>query len=213
MSNLKDKITAILAAPVAMIQEIITSRAARAAGKWCRSHRAELIRHAIVILIVVILCMTITNRPSRTTVVAAETEPVIEEIEAVVPQPTPYVNPQYKAEAEAIARVLYGIRENSEQDLRTYIWCILNRVDNPSSEFDNTLTEVIGKPSQWMFYDPSSPVVESLYHIAYEEVLRWHEDHRPCSCDFVYAEWSYDDIVLRNTWEYNKNTETWWYGK
>ena len=64
---------------------------------------------------------------------------------------------------------------NKEQDLRTNVWCIFNRVDNPSREFDSTLEDVIAKPEQWMFYDPDSPVTDTLYQIALEEVTRWHE--------------------------------------
>ena len=54
-------------------------------------------------------------------------------------------------------------------------------MDNPSREFDSTLEDVIAKPEQWMFYDPDSPVTDTLYQIALEEVTRWHEGERPVS--------------------------------
>ena len=103
---------------------------------------------------------------------------------------------QYIDEAEAIARVLYGIRDNSLRDQRTYVWCIFNRVDNPRREFASTLAEVIGKPSQWMFYDENNPILESQYQLALAEVIIWHEGHRPVSCDWVFAVWSPDKIYL-----------------
>jgi len=212
---LKDKAVAVFAVMAVVVQRIATSRPVKAARRWCLQHRGELIRHVAIVTIAVIMCITITNRTKPPKEEVKSLEPVTPEIVEVTPEPTPAVNQQYHDEAELIAQVCYEIRDNSEQDIRTYIWCIFNRVDNPSSEFENTLTEVISKKSQWLFYDYDNPgpVLESLYQIAYEEVQRWHEDHRPCACDFVYAEWSPDSIVLRNTWEYNKYTETWWYGK
>ena len=211
---LKDKAAAFFAVIAVAAQRVATSRPAKAARKWCWRHRGELIRHAVVVAIAVTLCIVISNRARPPKAEAKDLEPAATENAEVTPAPTPAVNQQYRAEAELIAKVCYGIRDNSEQDIRTYIWCIFNRVDNPAREFGNTLTEVISKKSQWLFYDHDNPgpVLESLYQIAYEEVQRWHEDHRPCACDFVYAEWSSDSIVLRNTWEYNKYTETWGYG-
>ena len=146
---------------------------------------------------------------------AADTETAFAEEtadEPDVPEETEYTIPQqYVDEAEAVARVLYGIRDNSVRDQRTYIWCIFNRVDNPSREFATTLEEAIGKPSQWMFYDPSNPILESLYQIALAEVIVWHEGHRPVSCDWVFAVWSSEKIYLTKElggdeqWRYPEN--------
>ena len=107
--------------------------------------------------------------------------------------------------------MIYGIRDNSKRDQRTYIWCILNRVDNPSREFANTLAEVISKPKQWMFYDPQNPILEEQYQLALEEVIIWHEGHRPVSCDWVFAVWGPDKIYLTKQlggaeqWRYPEN--------
>lgn len=182
-----------------------------AVWNWvCRRRNRRIVLGAVLALALV---LGIVLRPKQAQA-AEEAEPeitavVAEETPQPTPEPTP--DPQYVSEAEAVARVLYGIRDNKEQDLRTYIWCIFNRVDNPSREFDATLEDVIAKPSQWMFYDPNYPVTDKLYQIALQEVTRWHEEERPCSYVFVYAEWSPDDIVLRDKWEYTSTTNTWRY--
>lgn len=112
-----------------------------------------------------------------------------------------------KQEAEYIAKVLYGIRNNSERDLRTAIWCILNRVDHPN--YPNTVKEVCEQKSQWMGYDDSNPVLNSLYELAMKELTTWHSDYRPVNIDYVYMSWSSKEITLRNTWEVAKNTRYW----
>ena len=112
-----------------------------------------------------------------------------------------------QSEAEAVARVLYGVKGNSVKDLRTYAWCIFNRVDNKS--YPNTLAGVISQPNQWMAYSDNNAILDSLYEIAREELDRWYSGHRPVSSDFVYMSWSPSEIVLRNRWEEKSGTKYW----
>ena len=112
------------------------------------------------------------------------------------------------SEAEALAKVLYGVKGNSTDDLRTYAWCVLNRVDN--SAYPNTLAEVIAQPKQWMAYDPDAPVIESLYLIAYDVLEVWHSGgHRPVTSEYVYMNWSPTEIVLRDRWAEGSGTHYW----
>lgn len=117
---------------------------------------------------------------------------------------------QLTAEAESLARVLYGVKDNDTDDLRTMCWCVFNRVDNAA--FPNTLADVIAQPSQWMRYDPTNPVLENLYQIAREQVETWHgEGHRPCSADYVFMSWSASDICLRDVFAEGSGTHYWRY--
>lgn len=116
-----------------------------------------------------------------------------------------------QTEAEAVARVLYGVKGNSERDLRTLAWCIFNRVDNKA--YPNTLNGVISQPSQWMAYSEDNAVLDGLYDIAKEEIDRWHSGHRPVSSEFVYMNWSPSEIVLRNRWEEKSGTKYWQWGE
>ena len=115
---------------------------------------------------------------------------------------------QLDAEAEMLARVLYGVKDNSTDDLRTYCWCVFNRVDN--ALYPDTLAEVIAQPKQWMRYSPENPVLEDLYQIARAELDAWHTGTtRPCSAEYIYMTWSPSRIVLRDTWEENSWTDKW----
>lgn len=130
--------------------------------------------------------------------------------EAAERQEDPYVV-QLRTEAELLAKILYGVKDNNENDLRTYAWCVFNRVDNPN--FPNTFEEVADQPTQWMRYSADNPIVENLYKIALEEVTIWHEGHRPVSDEYVYMNWSPTKIKLRDRWEEDSRTEYWRYGQ
>jgi len=119
---------------------------------------------------------------------------------------------QLNAEAEMLARVLYGVRDNSTDDLKTLCWCAFNRVDNPA--FPNTLAAVIDTPKQWMGYSAGNPVLESLYQIAREQLEAWHGDgHRPVANTFVFMSWAPDDICLRDQWTAGSGTKYWRWGQ
>lgn len=119
---------------------------------------------------------------------------------------------QLDREAEALARVLYGVRDNDTDDLRTACWCVFNRVDN--SAFPDDLDNVIAQPDQWMRYHETNPILEPLYQVAREELDRWHsESHRPVSADYVFLSWSSRDICLRDNWAEGSGTHYWRWGQ
>lgn len=112
------------------------------------------------------------------------------------------------AEAKDLARVLYGVKGNSTDDLRTLCWCVFNRVD--SAEYADSVAEVVAQEKQWMGYSPDNPVIESLYKLSREELVKWREGAvRPCGTDFVFMIWSPQEIVLRNTWTNSSSTRYW----
>ena len=113
------------------------------------------------------------------------------------------------AEADAIARLLYGYRNNSLRDRKTLIWCVLMRTDNGA--YPNTVEAVIDQEQQWMFYSEENPVRQDDRDLALEQLQAWHEGRYPSglATDYVYAEWTQSDIVLRNTWEKNSRTGYW----
>lgn len=119
---------------------------------------------------------------------------------------------QLDAEAEAVARVLYGVKDNDTDDLKTYCWCIFNRVENKA--FPDTLEDVIAQPSQWMRYDATNPILEPLFQLAREQLDTWHTNsHRPVSADYVFMNWSRDDICLRDNFNEGSGTHYWRWGQ
>ena len=116
---------------------------------------------------------------------------------------------QINIEANKLAKVLYGVKDNSTDDLRTYCWCVFNRVDNPN--FANNLDDVIDQPNQWMRYSSDNYILQKLKDIAVEELTEWHSRVRPCSDEYVYMDWSAKEIVLRTDFVATKNTRYWRY--
>ena len=112
-------------------------------------------------------------------------------------------------EADALARLLYGYRDNSKRDRQTLIWCVLARADNAS--YPATVGDVVSQPNQWMFYSRKNPVRDEDREMALEQLEYWHDGKYPAGFgnDFVFAEWHEHDIVLRNTWVKNSNTSYW----
>lgn len=109
-------------------------------------------------------------------------------------------------EAKAIAKLLYGYRNNSLRDRKTLIWCVLARVD--SNAYPNTVEAVVDQAKQWMFYQSNNPVRPDDQELAMEMLKEWHDGKYPAgfSSEFVYAEWSAHDIALRN--EYKTSSKT-----
>jgi hypothetical protein len=116
---------------------------------------------------------------------------------------------QLHVEATMLARLLYGIKDNNTDDLRTCCWCVFNRVD--SRGYPNTLQGVIDQPKQWMRYSQDNPVMEDLYAIALEELDRWHTGTRPVDPEYVYMSWSSKEVVLRGEYKETSTTKYWSY--
>ena len=112
-----------------------------------------------------------------------------------------------REDAKQIAKVLYGVRSNSTADLRTLVWCVLNRVDNQS--YPNTIREVVAQDKQWMGYRADNPILDDLFNIAYGEIEIWYGGIRPCSPDFVFMNWTPSEITLRDTFEFSSKTHSW----
>ena len=117
---------------------------------------------------------------------------------------------QIELEAEWIARVMYGMYkpDHKDSDLRAIVWCILNRVDNRA--YPSEIQAVCQQAKQWMGYSDDNPVLAKLYDIALTELKSWHNGvPRPMTADFVYLTWSSKEILLRDTFEENRNTNYW----
>ena len=112
-----------------------------------------------------------------------------------------------KQEGEFLARMLYAYRNNSERDLRTAVWCALNRTDSPG--YPNSVKEVCQQPSQWMGYSDENPILNDLYEIAIKELETWHSGYRPVGREYVYMNWSTKQITLHDTWEKGNDTNYW----
>ena len=118
---------------------------------------------------------------------------------------------QIELEAEYIAKVIYGymiVGNHSYSDFKAIVWCIINRVEHFAHP--NTVQDVCEQPKQWMGYSDSNPVLTELYDIALAELKIWHSGgHRPMNNSYIFLTWSSSEILLRDTFEENKNTNYW----
>lgn len=116
---------------------------------------------------------------------------------------------QIEREAEYIAKVIYGMaRNHADSDKKAVIWCILNRVEHYSHP--NNIAGVCEQPNQWIGYSNDNPVLDELYELALSELKTWYSGgHRPMGNEYVYLSWSSKEILLRDTFEENRNTRYW----
>lgn len=86
----------------------------------------------------------------------------------------------------ALAQTLYGeCRGCSKLQQRAVCWCIFNRVD--SEQFPDTVLGVITQKSQFFGYSASNPVWDSLYQIAQDCLIDWHNgENRVFDSDYLY---------------------------
>lgn len=91
-----------------------------------------------------------------------------------------------EADVLALARTLYGeCRGCSELQQRAVCWCIFNRVDD--SRFPDTVLGVITQRSQFFGYSPTNPVWNSLYDLAKDCLIDWHNgENRVFGPEFLY---------------------------
>lgn len=83
-----------------------------------------------------------------------------------------------------------------------------------SRNYPGTMQEVIAQPQQWMFYDEGNKFTAHDRELA-ETILRDYYENgiipNGLTEEFVYATWSENDYVLRNTWDFGPSTRTWRY--
>lgn len=113
------------------------------------------------------------------------------------------------AEAEEIAKVLYGTaRYNTEDDQRLVVWCIINRME--ATGYPDTIEGVCQQDSQWMGYSQDNPVLENLLNIADEELTRYYSGNpRPVGPEYIFLSWTENEIVLRDKFEETAGTHYW----
>ena len=199
---------------------------------WRNVRKSEVTKQAVVVYVVSTLLLCAINRIGQaeadkikyTELMENQRAEIVQEYEAQIEEmrlsyDTQITNlrleyetltpeEEIRQEAEYIARVLYGnARNNSERDQRTLVWCILNRVDNPT--YPNTVKEVCQQAKQWMGYNDDNPILNNLYEVAKKELETWHSGYRPVHMDYVYMSWSSKEIILRTTYETAKNTRYW----
>lgn len=140
------------------------------------------------LLMAAIICASLLEAKASTPTVVCDHEPVVVveevvevvEVVEVIEEVTYEVNaPWYVSEEQAcmLARLAWGeARGCSLMEQAAVMWCVLNRVDDESGLFPNTVEQVITQPHQF-YYSESFPLTIELYHLALDVLARWQSEH------------------------------------
>lgn len=116
---------------------------------------------------------------------------------------------QINREADLLARMLYPYRDNTDEGLKSAVWCVLCRVQN--SRYPDTVSEVVYQKDQWMGFAEDNPIVQRLRDIAVEQLRIYYSGSAlPMSPEYVFMSWSSSEITLRSTFD-GKGGCHYWY--
>ena len=134
-----------------------------------------------IILLTLLLCIVYARAtwegeapfsPAPTVAVEETAEP--EQPEAPEPSEAPVYYEMYFTEDDVaeVAKMLWGEARGCARDNQIKcVWVVVNRVDD--DRFPDTIQGVLEQPSQFHGYDPSYPVTDELYNIAFDVLTRW----------------------------------------
>lgn len=132
-----------------------------------------------IILLVLLLCIVYARaawdeQPAPTPTVTAEEPVEPEQPEAPEQAEAPVYYEMYFTEDDvaAMAKMLWGEARGCTRDNQIKCaWIVCNRVDD--ERFPDTIQGVLSQPSQFHGYDPTYPVTDELYSIAFDVLTRW----------------------------------------
>ena len=143
--------------------------------------REFIVAFTSIILLALLLCIVYaraawedeaTSSPALTATAEETVEP--EQPEAPEPSETPVYYEMYFTEDDVaeVAKMLWGEARGCTRDNQIKCaWVVCNRVDD--GRFPNTIQGVLEQPSQFHGYDPTYPVTDELYSIAFDVLTRW----------------------------------------
>lgn len=140
--------------------------------------REFIIAFIFIILLALLLCIvyaraTWDEHPVTAPSVTEET------VEPEQPEATEQTEPaiyyeMYFTEDDVaeVAKMLWGEARGCARDNQIKCaWVVVNRVDD--ERFPDTIHGVLSQPSQFHGYDPTYPVTDELYSVAFDVLTRW----------------------------------------
>ena len=129
----------------------------------------------LVLLLVIVYARATWDEQSVTApAVTAEAPVEPEQPEAPVQTEAPIYYEMYFTEDDVaeVAKMLWGEARGCTRDNQIKCaWVVVNRVDD--ERFPDTIQGVLEQPSQFHGYDPSYPVTDELYSVAFDVLTRW----------------------------------------
>lgn len=139
---------------------------------------------------------------------AAETAPT----EAVVietEQTEEATEPTVELDDEAVALAILAdtsARGKSDTVKETIMWVAINRVEDRSNGYGDTLIYEINRPKQWQNYDPEGMYLQSTYDLAVKVLDTWRSHGpRPIYNDMLWAVYNANgSVTVRNKFKDEK---------
>ena len=137
----------------------------------------------LIVLLALLICIVYaratwedrkTPAPSTAQTMPTEEPADPEPSEEPKPSKEPIYYEMYFTEDDVaeVAKMLWGEARGCTRDNQIKCaWIVCNRVDD--TRFPNTIQDVLSQPSQFHGYDPTYPVTDELYNIAFDVLTRW----------------------------------------
>ena len=133
----------------------------------------------LIMLLALLVCIiyaraTWEEKPVTAPTVTVEETAEPEQSEAPEPSEDPVYYEMYFTEEDvaAVAKMLWGEARGCTQDNQIKcVWVVCNRVDD--ERFPDTIQGVLEQPNQFHGYDPTYPVTDELYNVAFDVLTRW----------------------------------------
>ena len=110
--------------------------------------------------------------PTQTMPVEEPADPEPSEKPEPSEEPIYYVMYFTEDDVAEVAKMLWGEARGCTRDNQIKCaWIVCNRVDD--ARFPNTIQGVLSQPHQFHGYDPTYPVTDELYNIAFDVLTRW----------------------------------------
>ena len=117
----------------------------------------------------------------------------------------------YNQEIDAVAPVIAKLGTDAQKN--TELGCFIARHMNPA--FPNSFKELAEQPQQWPLYDGKDRTYSQHDRDLTEAMLRPYLESgiipSGLTDQMVYATWSSNDLVLRDSWEATSSMNTWRY--
>ena len=131
-----------------------------------------------IILLTLLLCIVYAratwDEQPVTALTVAEEPAKPEQPEAPEQTEAPVYYEMYFTENDVaeVAKMLWGEARGCTRDNQIKCaWVVCNRVDD--ERFPDTIQGVLEQPSQFHGYDPTYPVTDELYSVAFDVLTRW----------------------------------------
>ena len=135
----------------------------------------------LIVLLALLICIVYaratwedreTPEPSQTMPVKEPADPAPSEEPEPSEEPIYYVMYFTEDDVAEVAKMLWGEARGCTRDNQIKCaWIVCNRVDD--ERFPDTIQGVLSQPHQFHGFDPTYPVTDELYSVAFDVLTRW----------------------------------------